>query len=72
MPNFQSRFKELKDAKNVTYKEIADLLGLKVRAVQTYTEPNRFPDCPGLIKLADYFDVSLDYLVGRSDDPRRH
>ena len=25
-----------------------------------------------LIALADYFDVSLDYLVGRSDDPQRH
>ncbi|GAC44059.1 predicted transcriptional regulator [Paenibacillus popilliae ATCC 14706] len=72
MTNFQSCFKHLKNIKGVTYKEIADSLGLKVRAVQPYAEPNHYPDCPKLIALADYFDVSIDYLVGRSDDPRHH
>lgn len=71
MNNFQSRFKELKSNKQVSYKELADLLGISTRAVQHYASGDRFPDFHGLIKLADYFNVSLDYLVGRSDNPKQ-
>ncbi|GAC44275.1 helix-turn-helix domain-containing protein [Paenibacillus popilliae] len=72
MSSFADRFKELKQLKNVTYDEIGAVLNLKRRAVQTYADGTRRPDYDGLIALADYFDVSIDYLVGRSDDPRRH
>ena len=39
---------------------------------QRYEYGEREPSFQKLIALADYFDVSLDYLVGRSDDPSRH
>ena len=46
---------------------MADTLGLRVRSYQCYEYNEAYPDVPGLIAIADYFDVSLDYLVGRSD-----
>ena len=39
---------------------------------QDYEYGKVVPSAAILIALADYFDVSLDYLVGRSDDPQRH
>jgi len=42
------------------------------RSVQFIEADQRSSDHYQLIALADYFDVSLDYLVDRSDDPRRH
>ncbi|GGA35392.1 hypothetical protein GCM10007416_05270 [Kroppenstedtia guangzhouensis] len=68
MAEFKDRFKELKNEKNASYKDIANLLGISVRAVQHYASGDRFPDYHGLITLSDYFGVSLDYLVGRSDN----
>ena len=67
---FAVRFKELKEKKNITYTEIANQLGLKRRAVQCYPEGSAKPDFEGLIALADLFDVSIDYLVGRTDNPK--
>lgn len=40
-------------------------------AYQRYEYGTREPAYQKLIALADFFDVSLDYLTGRSDDPRR-
>ncbi|WP_099304181.1 helix-turn-helix domain-containing protein [Bacillus sp. Marseille-P3800] len=67
MAKFNTRFKTLKLEQKVNYQELADLLGISVRAVQHYATGSRYPDFEGLIQLADYFNVSLDYLVGRSD-----
>jgi transcriptional regulator with XRE-family HTH domain len=52
-------------------KEIATLLGVNVRALRNYEHGDREPNIDALIALADYFDVSLDYLVGRSNEPER-
>lgn len=71
MDIFAERFKQLKNAKNVTYDNIAEHLGLKPRTIKGYSAGNIKPDYNGLLALADYFDVSLDYLVGRSDNPKR-
>ncbi|RQW18715.1 XRE family transcriptional regulator [Bacillus sp. C1-1] len=71
MAKFNTRFKSLKTEKAVNYQDLADLLGISVRAVQHYATGTRYPDFEGLIKLADFFDVSLDYLVGRSDERER-
>lgn len=69
--NLSSRLNELKESRNLLQKDIAKSVGLSLRAYQRYEYGERVPDANVLLALADYFDVSLDYLVGRSDDPAR-
>ncbi len=71
MDYFSTRFKELKTSKKCTYQELADFLNLTPRTLKFYASGDVKPDYKGLIALADYFDVSLDYLVGRSDVKER-
>lgn len=66
------RLKQLRKLKNVMQKDIAAHLETTTLAYQRYEYGDREPNLTKLIALADYFDVSLDYLVGRSDDPARH
>ena len=47
--------------------EMAEILGIKERSYQCYEYRERYPDVPGLVAIADFFDVSLDYLMGHSD-----
>ena len=70
--SFQRRLIELRKLKNVTQKDIADSIGISVLGYQRYEYGTREPAFRVLIALADYFNVSLDYLVARSDDPKRH
>jgi transcriptional regulator with XRE-family HTH domain len=71
MSTFGERLKRLRNESNVHPVEIAGVLGVQRRVLFYYESGDRFPTVPSLIKLADYFDVSLDYLVGRSDNPER-
>lgn len=66
------RLKELRLAKSMTLKAMADMLGMVQRNYQRYETGEVDPPLSKAIALADYFSVSLDYLVGRSDDPTRH
>lgn len=70
--NFGERFKQLRIERKHTQSSIGEELGLKLRMIQYYENNQSFPDFKRLIRIADYFDVSLDYLVGRSDDPKRY
>lgn len=72
MSSFQERILQLKKDRKVLQKDIAAAIGLSLRAYQYYEKGQMVPTMPVLIALADYFDVSIDYLVGRSDDPGRH
>ena len=65
------RLKNLRNEKGVTQKAMGEYLEITVRAYQFYEEGKRYPDFHGLIALADYFDVSIDYLVGRTDQRTR-
>lgn len=67
MENFSTRIKTLRKERGLKQKEMAEALGLADRSYQSYEYGERFPDFHGLIAIADFFDVSLDYLVGRSD-----
>jgi len=69
--NLSDRLNALKEIRNLLQKDIAKAVGLSLRAYQRYEYGERVPDANVLITLADFFDVSLDYLVGRSDDPKR-
>jgi transcriptional regulator with XRE-family HTH domain len=66
-----NRLKQLRQTNDVSQQELADLLGISTRAWRFYESGDREPNIAGLIALADYFNVSLDYLVGRSDKPER-
>ena len=64
---FHERMRSLRKEKGITQKEMAAELGVGYRALQCYEYNERYPDVLGLVAIADYFDISLDYLVGRSD-----
>lgn len=67
MIKFAERLRELRREKKVTQSKMADFLGIKLRSYQNYEGSSRRPDYEGLVALADYFDVTTDYLLGRSD-----
>lgn len=69
---FQKRLKELRNSKGISQVSIAKILGITDRGYRKYEAGDNEPTMSVLIALADYFDVSLDYLCGRSDDPTRH
>ena len=68
---FYERLKELRVSRNLTQKDIYSAIGLAMIVYQRYEYGQRTPPLDTLIALADYFDVSIDYLVGRSDNPKR-
>lgn len=67
---FPERIIQLKTDRNLLQKDIATAIGLSLRAYQYYEKGQKEPTLSVLVRLADFFEVSLDYLVGRSDDPR--
>ena len=69
LPDGLKRFRK---AYKLTQKQAAEIAGVAERVFQSYEYGKVVPSALILIALADYFDVSLDYLVGRSDDPARH
>lgn len=71
MSMLSERLKKLRNLKKVTQVETASGCNMAERAYQRL-EAGSNPNYENLLALADYFDVSLDYLVGRSDDPTRH
>ena len=67
MFNFGQHLKSLRQAKNLTQKQLAEQIGASESIIQRYELGSRKPAYDTLIALADYFGVTLDYLVGRSD-----
>ena len=67
METFASRLRQLRLERHLKQKEMAELFQQSVRAYQYYESGERYPEFTGLLALADFFDVSLDYLVGRSE-----
>nr|DAF98998.1 MAG TPA: Repressor protein CI [Siphoviridae sp. ctDmR33] len=68
---FSDRLILLRQEKDLTQVQVANGTGLTENSIQNYERGRRKPTYDALITLADYFDVSLDYLVGRSTNPRR-
>lgn len=64
---FGERLRELREERNITQKALAEVLGVSPRMVSFYESGTHFlSDESQLCKLADYFDVTTDYLLGRS------
>jgi len=65
------RLRELRLEKKVTQQSVANAIGITVGNVQKIEYGTTQPKLGNVIKLADFFNVSIDYLVGRSDNPAR-
>lgn len=72
MSSLSERLKYLRIDNNITQKELAKQIGISERGIIRYEIGERNPTIEIIIAIADFFDVSLDYLVGRSDDPKRY
>ncbi len=59
----------LRRQNGLTQLELATAVQLSERVIRYYESGEREPVVSQLIALADFFNVSLDYLVGRTDDP---
>lgn len=66
------RLKELRKNRRIYQKEMAEQLGLSFRGYQDYETDKTEPKLKTLIAIADYYQVSIDYLVGRTDIPDFH
>ncbi|EHK9936741.1 helix-turn-helix transcriptional regulator [Enterococcus faecium] len=68
MTTLPERLLELRNSLNQTQTEIAKGSNLSLRQYQRIENNESEPKLTALIALADYFGVSLDYLVGRTDE----
>ncbi len=59
--------RKLRQEKGITQNELSNYLGLTPKMVSFYELGERFPPYDIINKLADYFEVSTDYLLGRSE-----
>lgn len=71
MASLSDRLIFLQREKNVLKKDIANAAGVSIMGYYRYERGTRLPTSDTLIKLADFFNVSTDYLLGRSDNPAR-
>lgn len=63
------RLKTLRKEKNLTQEELGRKINVTKVSISGYENNNRSPDTETLQNIADFFDVSVDYLLGRTDDP---
>ena len=66
---FATHLKKLRKEQGVTQMDVAIGIHAQVRVYQYYESGERKPGFDSLIALADFFNVSIDYLVGRTDKP---
>lgn len=62
-----NRIKDLREDRDLRQSDVAKATAIDQRTLSNYETGKTNPDSCALIKLADFFDVSIDYLVGRSD-----
>ena len=69
MSTFHERLRTLRESRNIQVATMVELLGMTRRNYQRYEKGEVDPPSSNLVKLADYFGVSTDYLLGRTDQP---
>lgn len=59
--------RDLRNQQNISQQALANILGISQQAINKYENHSIEPDISTLIAMANYFGVSIDYLVGRTD-----
>ncbi|WP_321822880.1 helix-turn-helix domain-containing protein [Pyramidobacter piscolens] len=70
MSTFATRLKLCRQSKGITQAQAAEAFSIGSRHWQAYEGGTRTPTFDGLIQIADFFNVSIDWLVGRTDNPK--
>jgi len=65
---FPKRLKELRESRKMTQQELANVFNISRSAITKYENGERSPDPETLQKFAEFFNVSVDYLLGRTDN----
>ena len=68
---FSTRLKDLRLSQNLSQAALGEIIGIKAQAINDMELGRIKTTLDRAIALADYFNVSLDYLCGRSDNPER-
>ena len=63
--NMHESLRQQRISRNFTRQQLANLLGVSLRTYQTYETGTREPSINSLIKIANFYSISLDELVGR-------
>lgn len=69
---FSNRLTELRNKRGIYAKDLADKIYVSKSAISLYETGKAYPTVEKLIEIADFLNVSIDYLVGRCDDPDRY
>ena len=69
---FSKRLNQIRKNRNVTAQQMADYLNMGLRAYRNYESGDRFPSPDALVKIADFLDVSIDYLLCRDQFLKDH
>lgn len=69
--NFATRLRALRLSRGMTQAALGEVIGVKGQAINDMEHGRVKTSLDRAIQLADFFDVSLDYLVGRRDEPGR-
>lgn len=67
---FNIRLKELRTKKNMTQDELGKILNVSGKTIGTWERDSRQPNIETINALANYFNVSTDYLLGRSEEKK--
>lgn len=70
MTTFGTRMKELRTSRSLRQDQLAEILEIAPSTVGAYERDTREPNFELVVKMADYFNVSLDYMFCRTDDKR--
>ena len=65
---FQERLKKLRKERNLSQDNVGQSLNIGGRTIGNYESGERLPSLDTLVKLADFYEVSMDYLLGRTDN----
>lgn len=66
------RLKEIRKKKGISQLKLAMDLSMNQNTISRYETGERQADYETLIKIADYFNVSIDYFLERTDNPNRY
>lgn len=66
--NFSKRLQELRKSKNLSQPELAAIIDVSDRSISAWERGLTLPNTETAIKIADYFNVSTDYLFGRDKE----